>query len=96
MVLCIYILCEEGHVSVMVTSHNKNTTTHTQTLSSLTHFPTHIISQYQSTLYNHQSTRLPLPVLCLPVSGCPTATGVFSHNGEIKMLALVVKNILLL
>ena len=84
----------------MVASHNKNTTTHTQTLSSLIHFPSHIRSQSQSSLYNHQTTRLRLPVLCLPASNRSVVVlllqGGFSHSGEIKMLVLIFKNILLL
>ena len=39
-----------------------------------------------STLYNESSTRLPLPLLFLPLRscfyGCPTAVDVFSHRGR--------------
>jgi len=72
-------------------SQKKKTYAHSDTQFTIS-FP----SQSQTTLYNHQPTRLPFPVLLLPVSGCPTAIGVFSHSAEIKMYVLFVKNILLL
>ena len=87
----------------MVARRNNNTTTDTQTPSSLTHFPSHICSSpfavsvhtLQPPIYTSSSPCL-MPSCQWPVGGCPTAIAIFSHSGEIKMLVGIVKNILLL
>ena len=53
-------------------NNNNNNSSQTQTLRPRTDISLHIPSpppQSQSTLYNHQSTHLPLPLLFRPVSG---------------------------
>ena len=80
----------------MVASHNKNTTIHTQYTNSFPFTYPSAVSGHtlQPPIYTSPSPYL-MPSCQWPAGGCPTATGVFSHSGEIKMLALV-KNILLL
>ena len=57
-------------------------------------------SQSHYTLYNHQCTRLPLPLLFLPFSGLLMAVRLllmFSpHSGRVKMLVLIVRNVVIL
>ena len=95
-----FVAQQRNHCATAVPNNNNNNNNNksiqTRTLSSRTNFSLHICSSrftFQSTLYNYQSTHLPISLSHIPSDGRPNPVDAFAYRGKVKIFVPTVRYI---